>query len=639
MDGVNLISEILNGAKITTECSSINFPFGKNNNSLCEDKDEYYFDGSCMIPMQSWNARMELEHWNRYLTFHYLAESKNILDVACGEGYGTDLLSSIARKAVGVDLSVKNINHANKKYAGGKNNLEYIAADACNLPIESNSIEIVYSFETIEHLENIPAFLQSITRIILDSGAGIISTPRPNINPRSNKPFNPFHINELSAAEFENHLKRHFKFVAIAGQSKEFPHEIHREFDDDRDAYAIGVVSNNENVVQEIIRKLPDRKTISIREQLFERHFNQVRNFSKPLRVLFVPLTSTDCDNPADRRRVLFPANYLRRYGAEIAVVRKEDVLNIQSHVIYSQNRDYEFWLNNLEKLKRNGRQLVFSFSDALGISSQSKAHYSETFSEVEKNRNVSGTHKNLKLFLEQCCSHVFAGSDEQRKIISGIAPTVSISVLYDPIDTETYDANIVKAKQFRTNEKFTLIWEGFIDNVPYLLVCAEAIKRLNAKIPLKVMVVTSQTRRNSFLETTDNEELAKKILGDIAEFHLWDRATISNLMAQSDAALAPLFMDCHFAVAKPPNKAIIYNYMKLPVIASPTSGYTSYIQDCLNGFIADTEADWEKYIEYLYANSDVRQRMGEFGHKKAKDNFSVEAISRQMLDVFQKIA
>ena len=72
MDGVNLISEILNGAKITTECSSINFPFGKNNNSLCEDKDEYYFDGSCMIPMQSWNAQMELKHWNRYLAFQYL---------------------------------------------------------------------------------------------------------------------------------------------------------------------------------------------------------------------------------------------------------------------------------------------------------------------------------------------------------------------------------------------------------------------------------------------------------------------------------------------------------------------------------------------------------------------------------------
>lgn len=608
------------------------------NNSSNKKSEEFYFDGNCMVPLQSWNARMELEHWNRYLTFHYLAGSKNILDVACGEGYGTDLLSSIARKAVGVDLSVKNINHANKKYAGGKNNLEYIAADACNLPIESNSIEIVYSFETIEHLENIPAFLRSITHIMSDSGAGIISTPRPNINPRSNKPFNPFHINELSAAEFENHLKMHFKFVALAGQSREFPHEIHREFDEDRDAYAIGIVSKNEDIVKEIVRKLPDRKTISIREQLFERHFNQVRNFSKPLRALFVPLANTDCDNPADRRRVLLPADYLRRYGAEIAVVSKEDILNIQSNVIYSQDRDYEFWLNNLEKLKKNGRQLVFSFSDALGVASQSKAHSFESFSEIEKKRNVCSTHKNLKMFLEQCCSHVFAGSDEQRKIISAIAPTVSISVLCDPIDTETYDANIVKAKRFQTNGKFTLIWEGFVDNVPYLLVCAEAIKRLSAKIPLKVMVVTSPTRRNSFMGTANNDELAKKILGDIAEFHLWDRTTISNLMAQSDVALAPLFMDCRFATAKPPNKAVIYNYMKLPVIASPTIGYTSYIQNCLNGFIADTEADWEKHIEYLCANPDARQIMGELGHKKAKYNFSVETIARQMLDVFQKM-
>lgn len=608
-------------------------------NSEIKESEDFYFDGNCMVPMQSWNARMELEHWNRYLEFRYLSESKTVLDIACGEGYGTDLLSSIACKAIGIDLSVKNINHAKKKYACGKSNLEYIIADACNLPLEPNSAEVIYSFETIEHLENIPAFLLGFSRVISDNGVGIISTPRPNINPLSKKPFNPFHINELSAYEFENHLRRNFQFVGIAGQSRDFPYEIHREFNADTDAYTIGIVSKKENIVSDIIRKLPDRKTIAIREQLFERHFNQLKNFSKPLRALFVPLKNADCDNPADRRRVLFPAEYLRRYGAEIAVVSKEDVLNIQSKVIYSQNRNYEFWLNNIEKLKKNGRKLVFSFSDALNLSSLSKAHYFDAFSGLRNNQRISETNKYFKLFIDQCCSHVFAGSDEQKKLISDISPTVSATVLYDPIDIETYDVTLVRTKQPKVNEKFTLIWEGFIDNVPYLLVCAEALKRLSQKIPLRVIIVTSQTRRNAFLGTNDNQELAKKILGEIAEFHLWNSATISNLMARSDAALAPLFIDCPFAAAKPPNKAIIYNYMKLPVIASPTAGYKSYIKEGLNGFIATNETDWERHVEYLHMNPDIRHKMGEFGHNKAKDNFSVEAIGQQMLDVFQKLA
>jgi ubiquinone/menaquinone biosynthesis C-methylase UbiE len=599
--------------------------------------EEFYFDGNCMVPMQSWNARMELEHWNRYMAFQYLAESKNVLDIACGEGYGTDLLASIARTATGVDLAAKNIDHANDKYAAGRGNLKYIAADGCNLPMEAGSIEVLYSFETIEHLENIPAFLSSLSRVLSCGGVGIISTPRPNINPRSGKPYNPFHMNELSVAEFESHLSNHFKSVVIAGQSGGFPCEIHRDFDDSRDAYAIGIVSNDEDAVQGIARRLPDASTLSIRERLFERHLNQARNFPKPLRVLFVPLTSIACDNPADRRRVLLPADYLRHGGAEVAVVNKEDVLSIRSDVVYSQDRSYEFWLANIDRLKNKGVRLVFSFSDALAISTRSKTRF-EAFSEAERYHRPPEMDRNLKSFLKQCCFHVFAGSDEQKRLISEIAPDVSVSVLYDPIDTETYNSDLVMAKRSRTGQRFTLIWEGFVDNVPYLLVCAEALKRLSARIPLKVIVVTSQTRRDSFLGTVDNEELARKILGDMAEFHVWDATTISELMAQSDAGLAPLFMDCQFAVAKPANKAVIYNYMKLPVIASPTIGFKAYIADNLNGFIAETETDWEKCIEYLYANPDMSLRIGEVGHQKAKVNFSVDAIAWQMLDVFQKI-
>jgi ubiquinone/menaquinone biosynthesis C-methylase UbiE len=606
-------------------------------NSLNTGPEEFYFDGNCMVPMQSWNARMELEHWNRYMAFQYLAESKDILDIACGEGYGTDLLASIARTATGVDLAAKNIDHANKKYAAGRDNLKYVAADGCNLPMEAGSIEVLYSFETIEHLEYIPAFLSSLSRVLSHGGVGIISTPRPNIDPRSGKPYNPFHMNELSVAEFDSHLKEHFKFVAIAGQSGGFPCEIHRDFDDNRDAYAIGIVSNDEAAVQGIIRRLPDGNTLSIRERLFERHLNQVRNFPKPLRVLFVPLTGIGCDNPADRRRVLLPAEYLRHSGAEVAVVNKEDVLSIRSDVVYSQDRSYEFWFTNIDRLKNKGVRLVFSFSDALAISTRSKTSF-EVFLEAERHHRLPEMDRNLRSFLKQCCFHVFAGSHEQKRLISDIAPDVSVSVLHDPIDTGTYKSDLVRAKRPRTGERFTLIWEGFVDNVPYLLVCAEALKRLSTRIPLKVIVVTSQTRRDSFLGTVDNEELARKILGDMVEFHVWNAATVSELMAQSDAGLAPLFMDCQFAVAKPANKAIIYNYMKLPVIASPTVGFKSYVEDNLNGFIAETETDWEKYIEYLYANPDMSLRIGEVGHQKAKDKFSVDAIARQMLDVFRKL-
>jgi 2-polyprenyl-3-methyl-5-hydroxy-6-metoxy-1,4-benzoquinol methylase len=603
-----------------------------------DNSEECYFDGLCMIPGKSWNAQMELEHWNRYMTFLYLAESANILDAACGEGYGTNLLSSIAQKAIGIDLSNSNIRHAVNKYGQNRTNLNYIVSDACHMSVVDEKFDVIYSFETIEHLDDIQSFLLSMSNIIEDNGIGIISTPKPNINPVTKKPYNPHHVNELSTDDFKSYLGTYFQYVEIAGQSREFPCEIHQVFDNNYDAYAIGIVSNVKEKVDKVIKRLPDKEILSIRENLFKRHCNRVKNFVKPLRILFVPLENPECINPADRRRVLLPANYLRDYGTEVAIVKKEDTLKIKSNIILTQNRDYQFWLDNIDKYRKDGRHLFFSFSDALGISTKSKTHSYEAFCNQEIQTNILCTDSILKSFMEKCCSHIFAGSVIQKQIISELAPGVSVSVLNDPIDTLTYNADLAGRREFHKDNVMTIIWEGFCDNVPYLLVCAEAIHNLSKKIPLRVIVTTSQYRRNEFLGTKDNKELAQKILGDVIDFHVWSRQKISSLMASADVGLAPAFINCNFAQAKPSNKAIIYNYMKLPVICSPTTAYESYIQNDFNGFIANTQSDWENYIEYLYKYPEHRQRIGVNGHKKAKEGYNVEAISKQMLRVFMDV-
>lgn len=604
-----------------------------------DNSEKLYFDGLCMIPDQSWNAQMELEHWNRYMTFSYLAEDASVLDIACGEGYGTNLLASIAQKATGMDLSAKNIRHAIYKYARKKNNLDYKVSDACQILAGNDKYDVIYSFETIEHLEDIPAYLSNLSNIMTYNGIGIISTPRPNVNPVTNRPYNPHHVKELSVEEFKKLLSTYFQYVGLAGQSREYPCEIHQDFNVDNDAYMIGIVSNQQDYVKKVIQRLPDIETLYIRGKLFRRHNNRIKNFHKPLRILFVPLTNPDCDNPSDKRRVLLPAGFLREYGAEVAIVKKEDTLKIKSHIIVTQNRDYMFWLDNIDKLMKDDRHLIFSFSDALGLTTKSKAHYYDAFCDRENQENITNNDSMLKMFLERCCSHVFSGSIFQKQIISALAPEVSVSILNDPIDTQVYNVDMLGKNDFRKDNVLTLIWEGFYDNVPYLLDCAESIKNLSKKIPLRVIVATSQNRRNSFWGTEDNKELAQKILGDIVEFHVWSERTISQLMAASDIGLAPLFMNCNFAKAKPSNKAIIYNYMKLPVICSPADAYQSYIQNEQNGFIAYQPSDWEKCIEYLYNYPEKRRIMGDYGHKKAREGYNIDTISKQMLRVFLALA
>ena len=609
----------------------------QTNISIHHRPNDFYFDGLCMAPGESWNPQMELEHWNRYITFQYLAESRNVLDAACGEGYGTALLASLARTATGIDLSKTCIEHAKSKYGISRSNLKYAVEDACDLPECYGPVDVVYSFETIEHVKDIAAFVSGLVRVMTDNGVAIISTPKPRVDPSTGRPFNPYHIKELSAAELEGVLRGYFEYVSLAGQSREFPCEIHRGFEESKDSYIIGVASNDAMAVEAIIRRLPEADIVLMREKLFRRQFNRIRNFQKPLRVLFVPLVDRPCSNPADRRRVLLPAEFLRNYGAEVAVVNKGDVLRINSNVIYSQDRDYRFWLDNIDAITSNGRRLVFSFSDALGLAELSRAHSFDAYCGKAALNKADCVQKDLRAFLERCCAHIFAGSDEQKRLICSLAPGISsrTTVLADPIDVETYNVQLVDAMRHRKDRRFTLLWEGFCDNVPYLLVCANAIRRLSMRIPLKVIVVCSGSRRSEFLGTTDNSELVQKILADAAEFHTWDANTISELMAVADVGLAPVFMDCSSAAAKPENKAVIYNYMKLPVIASSTEAYRQYVRDGANGYIAATEEDWERHIEYLYCNPEQRREIGEYGHKIAAESYSAEAIAGRMLRVF----
>jgi glycosyltransferase involved in cell wall biosynthesis len=149
------------------------------------------------------------------------------------------------------------------------------------------------------------------------------------------------------------------------------------------------------------------------------------------------------------------------------------------------------------------------------------------------------------------------------------------------------------------------------------------------------VIVACSDERRNEFFGTVKNAQLAHKILGDLAEFHTWSEKDISELMANADVGLAPAFMDCSFSAAKPENKAVIYNYMKLPVIASPTEAYNRYVRNGANGFIAQTDADWQRHIEYLFYNPQQRLKIGEYGHKIALENYGADAAAMRILKVF----
>jgi len=78
------------------------------------------------------------EHWHRYAFAARWASGRRALDVACGEGYGSGLLSQVATHVTGVDIDAATLAHARQRYAN-QGNCTFVEGSAAALPIGNSS--------------------------------------------------------------------------------------------------------------------------------------------------------------------------------------------------------------------------------------------------------------------------------------------------------------------------------------------------------------------------------------------------------------------------------------------------------------------------------------------------------------------
>ena len=173
------------------------------------------FTGERYIP--ELNGEIQFEHLNRYFACLDVVISKEVLDIACGEGYGASILAKVAMSVVGVDIDAESISHASLKYQV-QENLRFLEGTCSAIPLSDKSVDVVTSFETIEHHDQHDEMMQEISRVLRDDGLLIISSPNRLVY--SDKPnySNPFHVKELYYQEFVDLLNRYFKSVTIYGQ-------------------------------------------------------------------------------------------------------------------------------------------------------------------------------------------------------------------------------------------------------------------------------------------------------------------------------------------------------------------------------------------------------------------------------------
>ncbi len=167
------------------------------------------FTGERFLP--SCSGEIAYEHWHRYAFARRFVEGKRVLDVACGEGYGTALLGAVAATAIGIDIDVATIERARAAYGDGKR-VRFIASSCTGLPLPSASIDVVVSFETIEHLVAADqlAMLIEFARVLTPDGLLVISSPNKRLYSDARSYVNKYHLQELYRDDFGRLLTRRF---------------------------------------------------------------------------------------------------------------------------------------------------------------------------------------------------------------------------------------------------------------------------------------------------------------------------------------------------------------------------------------------------------------------------------------------
>ena len=179
-----------------------------------ENTNKLEWTGERYVPEIS--GAIRLEHVHRYLLAREISRDKRVLDIACGEGYGADLLASVASHVIGVDNAPHVVAHASRRYT--RPNVEFIHGACEAIPLPDDSVDIVVSFETLEHVQRQHDMMQEIRRVLRADGLLMISNPERHEYSEVLGNSNPYHVSELYRDEFERLLRSHFKHVAVSGQ-------------------------------------------------------------------------------------------------------------------------------------------------------------------------------------------------------------------------------------------------------------------------------------------------------------------------------------------------------------------------------------------------------------------------------------
>lgn len=138
------------------------------------------------------------------------------LDIGCGTGYGTAMLSGFGFDSIGLDLDQAVLDSASARY--GSERCRFIRLEATEFPVPSGTVDLVVAFQVIEHVLDPLAFIEEIRRVARPGATILLTTPNRELrlDPGAH-PWNRYHLREYDVAGFESLFGSGFSAAKVLG--------------------------------------------------------------------------------------------------------------------------------------------------------------------------------------------------------------------------------------------------------------------------------------------------------------------------------------------------------------------------------------------------------------------------------------
>lgn len=163
--------------------------------------------GERMVPEYEQGNLIYAEHMTRYLAAKAFVSGKIVLDIASGSGYGTKILADDSKHVYGVEIDPDAVAYSVEHFDAP--NIDFIVGSANKIPLDDDSVDVVVTFETIEHVEDYKTYIDEVDRVLRPDGVLLISTPNDLEFPEGNH----FHLHEFQYSELIDLLKPKFKHI------------------------------------------------------------------------------------------------------------------------------------------------------------------------------------------------------------------------------------------------------------------------------------------------------------------------------------------------------------------------------------------------------------------------------------------